>query len=122
MLSEVARVSSSQNPHIPHLRPSPPNPSDLFSSLRSLVFCAADVVCVVTVRYEAELTLMHMIDVLWLHDIVTIQLFVSIHRRHSFSTLALRCFVPVLPFATRAHSRDLLGHGLLLPIPARPRG
>lgn len=30
--------------------------------------------------------------------------------------LARRCFVPVLPSATRAHSRYLLGQGLLLPI------
>jgi hypothetical protein len=56
---------------------------------------------------------------------------------HDFSMLARRCFVPVLPFATRVHSRDLLGQGLRLPIrfsdtvetavaaapgPARPRG
>jgi hypothetical protein len=41
---------------------------------------------------------------------------------HSFSTLARGCFVPVFLSATRVHNRGLLGHGLLLPILARPRG
>jgi hypothetical protein len=40
----------------------------------------------------------------------------------SFSTLARGYFVPVFLSATRVHNRGLLGHGLLLPILARPRG
>jgi hypothetical protein len=51
-LSDDAWVSSSRTLWILHLRPAPPNWSDLFSSLRSLVFRGAVVTSMVTVRYE----------------------------------------------------------------------